>query len=72
VMPGYPTSLPDSDDVKGGQSTMVIRQTVQLEQTQTSNNSSDADIGLRQAIPIMPMSLAVICCVLNAISPGLG
>ena len=72
VMPGYPTPLPDSDEVKGGQSTMVIRQTVQLEQTQTSNNGSDADIGLRQAIPIMPMSLAVICCVLNAISPGLG
>ena len=71
VMPGYPTSLPDSDEMKGGQSTMVIRQTVQLEQTQTSSNS-DADIGLRQAIPVMPMYLAVICCILNAISPGLG
>ena len=73
VMPGYPTSLPDADQTKRSQSTMVIRQTVQLEQTQTSNNSSDvADIGLRQAIPVMPIYLAVFCCLLNAISPGLG
>ena len=72
VMPGYPTSAPDSDELKGGQSTMVIRQTVQLEQTQTSNNTSDGDIGLRQAIPIMPMYLAVVCCLLNTLSPGLG
>ena len=71
VMPGYPTLPPDSDELKGGQSTMVIRQTVQLEQTQTSNNS-DGDIGLRQAIPIMPMYLAVVCCLMNVISPGLG
>ena len=72
VMPGYPTSPPYSDDVKAGQSTMVIRQTVQLEQTETSNNNSDADIGLRQAIPIMSIQLAVVCCLLNVISPGLG
>ena len=73
VMPGYPTSLPDVDETKGSQSTMVIRQTVQLEQTQTSNNNADAaDIGLRQAIPVMSMYLAVFCCLLNAISPGLG
>ena len=72
VMPGYPTSTPKCDELKGGQSTMVIRQTVELQQTQTSNNNSDGDIGLRQAIPIMPMYLAVACCLLNAISPGLG
>ena len=72
VMPGYPTSPPDSDELKGGKSTMVIKQTVQLEQTQTSNNGPDSDIGLRQAIPVMPMYLAVVCCLLNAISPGLG
>jgi len=72
VMPGYPTSPLESDELKGGQSTMVIRQTVQMEQTQISNNNSDGDIGLRQAIPIMPMYLAIVCCLLNILSPGLG
>lgn len=73
VMPGYPTSPPDSDELKSVPSTMVIRQTVQLEQTsQTSNNNADGDIGLRQAIPVMPIYLAVACCLMNVISPGLG
>jgi len=71
VMPGYPTSPPEADETKAGQSTMVIRQTVQMEQTQTSNNS-EGDTGLRQAIPVMPTFLAVACCILNIISPGLG
>lgn len=67
IMPGYKTT-----DI-GLQSTTVVQQTVQVEQqTETEKSKSARDNGLRQTIAVMPMLLAVVCCFLNFISPGLG
>jgi hypothetical protein len=64
IKPGYILT-----DV-GLQSRTIIQQTVEVEQTETASRSRDD--ALKQSIAVMPMPLAVVCCLLNFISPGLG
>lgn len=61
MRPGY--ALPPDADYP---SLQAIKRAAELE------SSVDMESGLRQAIPIMPRSLAIACFVLNVLWPGLG
>ena len=66
VMPGYVGGVP---------LTVVQQKTVEIKQTESTrsrDDDDDDDDGLKQTIPVMPLPVAVVCCMLNVVSPGLG
>jgi len=73
MKPGYTIHSDCISDIESGGSSdgagksVVIRRTVEVERV-----SEELDGTLRQAVPIMPRTLAVMCLVMNVLSPGLG
>lgn len=67
VMPGYTAATsPSGGDLACG-SPVVIQRTIEIHRS-----VDQPEVGLKQAIPAMPMYLAITCLVFNVISPGLG
>jgi len=83
---GARLSLPNEHSAVGRTSSTASARTVQIKEppridTIPSQSSAAAATGpatgdehgpLHQAIPAMPLSLAVTCCVLNILLPGIG
>lgn len=67
VMPGYTATTPTGPLAYGSGVPVVIQRTIEVHRS-----VEQPDVGLKQAIPAMPMYLAIICLVFNIISPGLG
>lgn len=62
MMPGY-RMTPD----RGYSSSAV-----QCYGVEVGGESEPPDLGLKQAIPAMPLTLAILCCIFNIVCPGLG
>lgn len=63
VMPGYRMTA----DPGYSTSSAVHRYGVEV-----GGGSEPPDLGLKQAIPAMPLTLAILCCIFNIVCPGLG